>query len=173
MGERAMLTDEDKQRIRELVNAACAAGYASHSERLITAAVLAARQAEFERCKAFVAKEHHGQKADDRCIEDDDRLYAFFGLPPCDRRVGDKAAMLKNCERFVERRCEGGGWPSYAELEDRCRRLRSSLSDLTAIAESHPDFQDPTRPNCDAYVAVTVANEVLRECPELEAKSHQ
>src|SRR5262245_742707 len=35
---------------------------------------------------------HHAQKADDRCIEDDDRLYAAAGLPPCDRRVGDKLA---------------------------------------------------------------------------------
>ena len=26
--------------------------------------------------------EHHAQKADDRCIEDDDRLYAAAGLPP-------------------------------------------------------------------------------------------
>ena len=32
--------------------------------------------------------DHHDQKADDRCIEDDDRLYAAAGLSPCDRRVG-------------------------------------------------------------------------------------
>lgn len=61
--------------------------------------------------------EHHAQKADDRCVEDDDRLYAAAGLPLCDRRVGDKAAMLANCARYIERRCEGGGWPSYVELE--------------------------------------------------------
>ena len=43
--------------------------------------------------KLFLAvNEHHDQKADDRCIEDDDKLYAAAGLPPCDRRVGDKAA---------------------------------------------------------------------------------
>lgn len=62
--------------------------------------------------------EHRAQKADDRCIEDDDRLYAALGDGiKCDRRVGDKAAMLRNCERFIERRCEAGGWPTYAELE--------------------------------------------------------
>lgn len=61
--------------------------------------------------------EHHSQKADDRCIEDDDRLYAAAGLPPCDRRVGDKAAMIVNCARFIENRCQGGGWATYAELE--------------------------------------------------------
>ncbi len=65
---------------------------------------------------------HHAQKADDRCIEDDDRLYAAAGLPPCDRRVGDKAEMLKNCKRFIDQRCEGGGWPSYAELEAELKR---------------------------------------------------
>lgn len=61
---------------------------------------------------------HRSQKADDRCIEDDDRLYEALGDGiKCDRRVGDKAAMLANCQRFIEKRCEGGGWPSYAELE--------------------------------------------------------
>ena len=70
-------------------------------------------------CPKLIAaiETHHAQKADDRCIDDDDRLYAAAGLPPCDRRVGDKAAMLRNCERFIDRRCEGGGWPTYAELE--------------------------------------------------------
>ena len=73
---------------------------------------------------------HHGQKADDRCIEDDDRLYAAAGLPPCDRRVGDKTAMLENCKRFIERRCEGGGWPSYAELELQMNQLKDHVVQL-------------------------------------------
>lgn len=61
---------------------------------------------------------HRSQKADDRCIEDDDRLYEALGDGiKCDRRVGDKAAMLENCRRFIDIRCEGGGWRSYAELE--------------------------------------------------------
>ena len=77
----------------------------------------------YNKLRAAIA-EHHSQKADDRCIEDDDRLYAAAGLPPCDRRVGDKAAMLANCARFIERRCEGGGWPSYRELEAERDRLR-------------------------------------------------
>lgn len=64
-------------------------------------------------------KEHRDQKADDRCIEDDDRLYEALGDGiKCDRRVGDKAAMLRNCERFIDNRCESGGWASYAELEE-------------------------------------------------------
>lgn len=80
--------------------------------------------------------EHHAQKADDRCIEDDDRLYAAAGLPPCDRRVGDKAAMLANCARFIDKRCEGGGWPSYAELEAEIERLRAELQRLVRETEA-------------------------------------
>ena len=63
---------------------------------------------------------HHSQKADDRCIEDDDKLYAAAGLPPCDRDVGSKEAMLHNCKRFIENRCTGEGkWPTYVELEQQ------------------------------------------------------
>lgn len=73
--------------------------------------------------------EHHRQKADDRCIEDDDKLYAAAGLPPVDRRVGDKFAMLQNCPRFIERRCEGGHWPSYRELEEQVATLLAQLAE--------------------------------------------
>ena len=80
----------------------------------------AALAAENERLLAAI-REHHAQVADDRCVPDDDKLYAAAGLPPADRRVGDKAAMLKNCEKFVERRCEEGGWASYADLQNLLR----------------------------------------------------
>lgn len=65
-------------------------------------------------------QKHRSQKADDRCVEDDDELYAALsdGIK-CDRKVGDKVAMLENCARFIERRCEGGGWPTYQELESQ------------------------------------------------------
>jgi hypothetical protein len=75
--------------------------------------------------------EHHVQKADDRCIEDDATLYAAAGLPAHDPRVGDKAAMLRNCQRFIERRCEGGGWPSYADLEKRIAELEKTQAERT------------------------------------------
>ena len=83
--------------------------------------------AERDRLRDAIAA-HHAQKADDRCVEDDDQLYAAAGLPPCDRRVGDKAAMLENCKRFIERRCEAGGWPSYAELEAEVIALRAQVA---------------------------------------------
>lgn len=96
--------------------------------------------------------EHAAQKADDRCIEDDDRLYALVGAK-CDRRVGDKAAMLANCARFIEQRCEGGGWPTYAELEaardefaaqrDRAlaseARLREALARVSNVLRKRPN----------------------------------
>jgi hypothetical protein len=78
-------------------------------------------------------KEHHDQKADDRCIEDDTKLYAAFGLPPADHRVGDKAAMLENCALFIERRCESGGWSSYVELEARIVELQDQIEQSAAL----------------------------------------
>jgi hypothetical protein len=79
-------------------------------------------------------KEHHDQKADDRCIEaddrcieDDDKLYQAAGLSPCDRRVGDKFAMIQNCMRFVENRCESGGWKGYVELEKERDELQNRV----------------------------------------------
>lgn len=69
-------------------------------------------------------REHRDQRADDRCIEDDDRLYASLGDGiQCDRRVGDKGAMLENCRRFISQRCESGQWKSYADLERDVRQL--------------------------------------------------
>lgn len=84
---------------------------------------------ELARLKSAIAA-HRAQKADDRCIEDDDRLYAAAGLPPCDRRVGSKEDMLKNCARFIERRCEAGGWKSYLELEAEIDALKNELSEF-------------------------------------------
>jgi hypothetical protein len=87
---------------------------------------LARRVAELE----AAIRDHRAQKADDRCIADDDRLYAALGDGiRCDRRVGDKTAMLINCARFIEKRCEGGGWPSYAELEAENKRLKEALKE--------------------------------------------
>lgn len=71
---------------------------------------------------------HRSQKADDRCIEDDDQLYAALGDGvKCDRRVGDKDAMLANCARFISQRCEGGGWPSYRELEEKNEKAKKAI----------------------------------------------
>jgi hypothetical protein len=87
--------------------------------------------AERDSLRAAIVK-HRSQKADDRCIEDDDELYAALGDGiKCDRRVGDKDAMLANCARFIENRCEGGGWPTYAQLEGR-------LATAKAIVEGMP-----------------------------------
>jgi hypothetical protein len=79
---------------------------------------------------------HRGQRADDRCIEDDDRLYEALGDGvKCDRRVGNKEEMLRNCARFIENRCEEGHWSSYEDL--RCD-LRDTVDRLEVI--SHGAF---------------------------------
>lgn len=98
----------------------------------VTVAELLGAVAEVERLREAIAT-HRAQKADDRCIEDDDRLYAALhdGVP-CDRRVGSKDAMLANCARFIERRCEGGGWPSYVDLEAEVVRLRGIIEGFAA-----------------------------------------
>lgn len=86
------------------------------------------RLAEENRKLKDAIQTHRAQKADDRCIEDDDRLYEALGDGiKCDRRVGDKAAMLENCRRFIERRCDGGHWPTYQELETEVARLKALL----------------------------------------------
>jgi hypothetical protein len=83
-------------------------------------------------------REHRGQKADDRCVEDDDRLYVALGDGiRCDRRVGDRAAMLRNCERFIANRCEGGHWPTYAQLEDALTRIAALTGGAEDMAAVH------------------------------------
>jgi len=84
---------------------------------------------------------HHAQKADDRCFLDDDKLYVAAGLPPCDRRVGDKAAMLENCKRFLALRCESGGWVSYKDLESELERAAEAIDALLIFA--HQFTQTP------------------------------
>lgn len=91
-----------------------------------------------ERDKLLAAiRVHYFQHADDRCWMDDDVLYEAAGLPPVDRHVGDKDAMLANCKRFIERRCEGGKWPSYADLESRLAKIAAVLE--TAVCTVEPD----------------------------------
>ncbi len=92
---------------------------------------------------------HRDQKADDRCIEDDDSLYAALGDGiQCDRRVGCKEEMLKNCARFIERRCEGGHWPNHRELLECLRSLERAAQrhigigqrpSITAVAQEEYD----------------------------------
>lgn len=90
-------------------------------------------------------RRHRDQKADDRCIEDDDALYEVLGDGiRCDRRVGNKEEMLANCKRFIERRCEGGHWPAYQELELRIATLerRVNMGEIPIASES-ARFNEP------------------------------
>lgn len=88
---------------------------------------------------------HRSQKADDRCIEDDDRLYAVLGDGiKCDRQVGCKEDMLRNCQRFIENRCEGGEWPSYAELEEKLSKVVQFIKDYYTILYEQIPKEDAT-----------------------------
>lgn len=90
-------------------------------------------------------EEHRAQKADDRCIEDDDKLYEALGDGiKCDRRVGDKYEMLGNCARFIDRRCEGGGWPSYVDLEKELTDAHNALSLLGAPSRHYTEIMQPS-----------------------------
>lgn len=75
---------------------------------------------------------HRSQKFDDRCVEDDDRLYEVLGDGiKCDRRIGSPEEMHANCWRFIKNRCEAGGlWMSYADLERENAKLRMELCEV-------------------------------------------
>ena len=84
-----------------------------------------------------VIRDVHSQNADDLCWMDIDRIFAAAGLPVPDRTVGDQAAMLKNCERFIGVMCQGGHWKSYRELEERIAELTSQLATERSLKEAY------------------------------------
>lgn len=92
---------------------------------------------ENERLRAAIIK-HRDQKADDRCYLDDFELYAILGdgVEP-DNHVGDKSLMMANCYRFIEKRCEGGKWQSYIELEAELNEAHHLLDELGCDARHY------------------------------------
>jgi hypothetical protein len=79
--------------------------------------------------------------ADDRCIEDDDKLFAALGDGiKCDRRVGDRFEMLSNCARFIKNRCEDGYWKTYAELEAELTYTKGIVTGLVGIFIANQDM---------------------------------
>lgn len=101
------------------------------SQLTSTQAALAAERERAEKLESAI-REHWSQKNDDRCWEDDVKLYAAVPLPESTHHcIGDPAAMLENCKRFIDQRCvKGGLWKSYAELERELTTLRQQLADL-------------------------------------------
>lgn len=70
----------------------------------------------------------HAQVGDDNCWMDITKVYEAAGLPPKDKSVGNPAAMLLNCEHYLNHVCTGGGpWISYRELLEENRRLKKQL----------------------------------------------
>lgn len=89
---------------------------------------------------------HRRYRADDRCWLDDQELYKVLGDGNLgDFHVGDKQAMLRNCERFLESRCMEGRWKSYEQMErernhyrDRCSLLEKELGREDVDGEEVP-----------------------------------
>lgn len=97
-------------------------------------------------------KTHRSQKADDRCIEDDDRLYEALGDGiKCDRRVGSKFEMARNCFRFIDVRCEeGGSWKTYAELEKENSELKNEIEMLKGLLQNGAKLVESQPSPCPA-----------------------
>lgn len=123
-------------------------------------------QAEIERLRQAVYK-HYAQKADDLCWRDDNELYAAFGLPKRDNSVGDPVAMLANCRRFIEQRCNAGGpWKSYAELEAENAKLRAALWPSGSAVEEFAKANEPNPPPNARYEHLGVSPlEYWQMCP--------
>jgi len=79
------------------------------------------------------------------------------------RRVGSKEAMLANCARFIERRCEGGGWSSYEEIETELKQLRDALAPLHR--HSRGCSQTPNKYKaCALYLGAAEADALAVAC---------
>ncbi len=131
------LSRKQLEEVRQVVAASTVVEGESSQLSLVALArqLEAVRQAEFQRCRAAVADLHHGQIADDRCFEDDDRLYSWFGLPAVDRTIGDPQEMHANCWRFIQNRCQAGGpWRSYRELLEEADQLRQTIRTMQVAA---------------------------------------
>jgi len=117
---------------------------------------------------------HWEQKADDRCWEDDSKLYSVVPLPDTTARcIGDPEVMLENCKRFIKQRtCAGGPWKSYAELEAENAKLREQIRHATEALEV---CYAPANPGSGAPLSVlaTWAGNEIAELREQLANSVQ
>lgn len=86
-----------------------------------------------------VVKEVHCEHSDDLCWmpADVNKIFVAAGLPPQDLRIGDPAAMLKNCERYVGCLQVGGPWKSYADLEAELTRIAEIAERMRIAIEQH------------------------------------
>jgi hypothetical protein len=87
------------------------------------------------------------QKADDKCWMDLKPLAEMVGVK-LDMHVGDKAAMLENCNRYVNNVCIAGGpWPTYSELVSMLFKCGRHAPDCPS--KSYGPGDDPDESNCD------------------------
>jgi hypothetical protein len=98
---------------------------------------------------------HHAPTGDNLCMEDDNHLYAAFGLPPRDPWCPPEDQMFESCRRFVRRRCRPHdpalplppGMMTIAELEAEVGRLaRERDALIAACVEERGRVVVPDRP---------------------------
>lgn len=74
--------------------------------------------------------------------------------------------MLKNCQRFLDVRCEGGHWPSYAELEVKLRdaetKLRDAVGVLREVRKAYSDYVFLAN-KWEAGVVIRQVDDILRK----------
>lgn len=114
-----------------------------------------------------VVRAVHAEFGDDVCWMAIDRIFVAAGLPVPDRAVGDKFAMLKNCTRFIDTKCAGGQWESYADVLAERDALR-------ALHAPKPASPQPSRQTDDALWVVVIGDDsvfdpVKRTMQELKA----
>lgn len=114
----------------------------------------------------------HAQRRDDRCWMDVAKVYEAAGLPPPDASVGDQAAMLENCKRYVEVHCTGGPWPSYRELEAEVAWLKSLVPpepDTPLDLNKMDEYVDGKVPGQDVATCLRVLRTLRTVCVKDEA----
>jgi hypothetical protein len=120
-----------------------------------------AAEVEARRLRAAIVK-HRSQRADDRCHQDDLELYAALGDGvQADNTMPPREEFLANCARFYDRRCQGGDWPSYQQLEAENARLRLLVEAADALRCAVVSSYGPSLVLSDPVQAAAAAFEEL------------
>lgn len=90
-------------------------------------------------------REHRNQKGDDRCWEDDLKLYQLLpeGVGEADLRLQCPEVMLANCQRYIAHRHNPdlpyvSPQKKLAEVEDYMLHLKGVMDEVARIAHDWP-----------------------------------
>jgi hypothetical protein len=88
---------------------------------------------------ADAIRQHRDERGDDRCWQDDEKLYAALPegyVPP----ARDTAVELGNCQRYIE--CRHNPATVYVSPQRRIEELEAALAPLARPVTSFPDGTD-------------------------------